>query len=84
MGGFTTAWTDLATVWAKKTTHRSDEAVQAMATTGIAIHNFRFRYRTDVRGSDRVKEGNKYMNLTGPPIEAVRRTWMDVTAKEAA
>jgi SPP1 family predicted phage head-tail adaptor len=83
-GGFTTSWTDLATVWAKKTTHRSDEAVQAMATTGTAVHNFRIRYRTDVRSSDRIKEGNKYMAIIGPPIEVERRAWMDVTAKEAA
>jgi SPP1 family predicted phage head-tail adaptor len=83
-GGFTTTWVDLATVWAKKTTHRSDEAVQAMATTGTAIHNFRFRYRTDVKSSDRIKEGNKYMNIIGPPMEVERRTWMDVTAKESA
>ena len=86
MGGFTVTWADLpnGTVWAKKTTHRSDEAVQAMATTGTAIHNFRIRYRTDVKSSDRIKEGNKYMNIVGPPIEVERRTWLDVTAKEAA
>ena len=84
MGGFTTTWVDLATVWAKKTTHRSDEAMQAMATTGIAVHNFRVRYRTDISSSDRIKEGNKFMNIIGPPIEIERRTWMDVTAKEVA
>jgi SPP1 family predicted phage head-tail adaptor len=83
MGGFTVAWVDLATVWTKKTTHRSDEAVQAMATTGTAIHNFRIRYRTDVKSSDRIKEGNKYMNIIGPPIEVERRAWLDITAKEA-
>lgn len=84
MGGFTTTWTDIATVWAKKTTHRSDEAVQAMATTGTAVHNFRIRYRTDVRSSWRIKEGNKYMAIIGPPVEVERRTWLDITAKEAA
>ncbi|MEN6420311.1 MAG: phage head closure protein, partial [Smithella sp.] len=49
MGGFAVTWNDAATVWAKKTTHRSDEAVQAMATTGIQIHNFRIQFRTDVK-----------------------------------
>lgn len=84
MGSFTTVWTDMATVWAKKTTHRSDEAVQAMATTGTAVHNFRIRYRTDIKSSWRVKEGNKYMAIIGPPIEVERKTWLDVTVKEAA
>jgi SPP1 family predicted phage head-tail adaptor len=83
-GGFTTVWKDMATVWAKKTTHRSDEAVQAMTTTGTAIHNFRIQYRTDVRASWRIKQGDKFMAIIGPPIEVVRRTWMDVTAKESA
>ncbi|HSW62173.1 MAG TPA: phage head closure protein [Dissulfurispiraceae bacterium] len=84
MGGTVVVWTDMATVWAKKTTHRSDEAVQAMATTGTAIHNFRVRYRTDVRSSWRIKEGNKLMAIIGPPIEVERRAWMDITAKETA
>lgn len=84
MGGMPTVFVTIVTVWAKKTTHRSDEAVQAMATTGTAIHNFRIRYRTDVRSSWRIKEGSKYMAIIGPPIEVERRTWLDITAKEAA
>lgn len=84
MGGFTTTWHDAASVWAKKTTHRSDEAVQAMATTGIAIHNYRIRWRRDVKSSWRIKEGNKYLNIIGPPAEVERRKWLDLTAKETA
>ena len=49
MGNFTESYVDAATVWAKKTTHRSDEAVQNMQATGIALHNFRIRYRRDVK-----------------------------------
>ena len=84
MGGWPVVYITVATVWAKKTTHRSDEAVQAMATTGTAVHNFRIRYRTDVRSSWKIKEGNKLMAIIGPPIEVVRRTWMDIMVKEAA
>jgi SPP1 family predicted phage head-tail adaptor len=82
-GGFVDTWKDIATVWAKKTTHRSDEAVQAMAETGKATHNFRIRYRTDIKASWRIKESGKYMALIGPPIEVVRREWMDITVREA-
>jgi len=81
-GGFAASYITVATVWAKKTTHRSDEAMQAMAMTGITIHNFRIRYRADVRSSWRIKEGNKYMAIIGPPIEIGRRTWLDITVKE--
>ena len=84
MGGTSTTWTDAATVWAKKTTHRSDEAVQAMATTGTATHNFRIRYRADVKSSWRIKEGTKLMAIIGPPIEVERRRWLDLTARETA
>lgn len=86
MGGFTSAWKDEATVWAKKTTHRSDEAIQAMQITGIAIHNFRIRYREDIKSSWRIKEDDKYMNIVGPPIEiwGIGSRWLDITAKETA
>jgi len=81
MGGYAVTWSDVVTVWAKKTTHRSDEAVQAMVTTGLAIHNFRIRYRSGVKSSQRIVEGTKYYNIAGPPI--VVGKWLDITCKEA-
>lgn len=87
MGGYTAVFKDEATIWAKKTTHRSDESVQAMAMTGTAIHNFRIHYRNDVESSWRIKDGDKYMAIIGPPIEkdeGIGRRWMDITAKESA
>lgn len=86
-GGFTTSWATIATVWGKKTTHRSDEAVQAMKETGTATHNIRIRYRTDVKSSWRVKDGNKYMTIIGPPVEVnegMGKRWLDLTVREAA
>lgn len=84
MGGFTDVWAAEATVWAKKTTHRSDEAVMARATTGIAIHNFRIRYRSDVKTDWRVMEGTKYMNIIGLTEidDGPGRRFLDVTVKE--
>lgn len=86
LGGFTTVWNDLETVWAKKTTHRSDEAVQAMATTGITIHNFNIVYRAGLTKAMRIKDGNKFMNIIG--ITEINRGIgvheIDLTAKEAA
>ena len=88
-GSFTEAWVDVPSdasdgkMAAQKTTHRSDEAVQAMATTGLATHNFRIRYRQDVKGSWRIQEGVKFMALIGPPIEVERRRFLDLTAREA-
>jgi len=86
MGSSVTTWTTVDTVWAKKTTHRSDEAVQAMATTGTAIHNYRIRYRTDVLSSWRIKDGTKYMAIIGPPIEKIEgsQRYSDITVREVA
>ena len=86
MGGFTETWATYATVWAKKTTHRSDDAIQAMQLTGIAMHNFRIIYRAGVKTSHRIKEGNYYMTIAGPPIEIDQgggRRWLDIIAQQA-
>lgn len=84
-GGVTIVWTDMATVWAKKTTHRSDEAIQSMKETGIATHNWRIRYRRGVRASWRIKYGDQYMAIIGPPMEKDEgggRHWLDITVQE--
>lgn len=87
MGGWTETWETVATVWAKKTTHRSDEAVQAMAMTGKATHNFRVRYRTDVDSSWRILQGSIIMAIVGPPVEVTDKDtgerFLDITAREA-
>jgi SPP1 family predicted phage head-tail adaptor len=85
MGGFTETWADVVTVWTKMTTHRSDESVQAMATTGIRVHNFRIHYRPDVVGSWRVQYGTRYMNIIGltEVCEGLGGRYLDVTCKEA-
>lgn len=87
MGGFTITYTDIDTVWAKLTTHRSDEAIQDMKETGTLTHNIRIRYRTGIRASWRIKHGNQYMAIIGPPIEKDEgggRHWLDLTVKDVA
>jgi len=84
-GGTTTVWTDLWDVWAKKTSHRSNEAVMAMAQNGFAIHNFRIKYRTNIKSSYRIKEGNKNYNIIGVPMEVdegIGQHYLDITVKE--
>ena len=83
-GGYQTTWNDDATVPSEKATHRSNEAVQAMATTGFAVHNHRIRYRRNIRSSWRIKEGNSYQNIIGPPVLVEgKKRFLDITAKEA-
>jgi len=75
----------IATVWAKLSTMRSDEAIQAMSTTGTAIHNINIAYRTDVRANWRIKFGNRYFAIIGPPIDVeFKHRELDIKCKESA
>lgn len=85
MGGFTDTYVTAATVWAKITTLRSDEAVQAMATTATVVHNITIRYRTDVRSGWRVKYGSRYFAIIGPPIDLnMQHKFIELKCKESA
>ena len=85
MGGFTVTWVDKATVWAKISTLRSDEAIIAMQNSGTAIHNVVIRYRSDVKSSWRLKYGNSYWAILGPPIDLDKdHKWLDIKCKEVA
>jgi SPP1 family predicted phage head-tail adaptor len=82
-GGFTSTWVVVATVWAKISTLRSDEAIIAMQTTGTAIHNIVIRFRTDVKTSWRIGYAGKYYNIIGPPIDLNKNhRFLDLKAKE--
>lgn len=84
-GGFVTTWAIAATVWARITTLRTDEAILGMAQSGSAIHNIMIRYRTDINTSWRIGYGNRYYNIIGPPIDLNKaHRFLDIKVKEAA
>jgi SPP1 family predicted phage head-tail adaptor len=85
MGNFTETWADWKTIWAKDTPFRSNEAIEAMKTTGKLTHNWRIRYIAGATGHMRIKYGNRYMAITGPPIEVNKGTgqhYLDIVAEE--
>jgi SPP1 family predicted phage head-tail adaptor len=87
MGEFVDSWQSPAngTVWAKMSTNRTDEAIQAMATTGTAIHNINILYRTDVRSNWRIKYGTRLFAIIGPPIDVgFKHRELDIKCKETA
>lgn len=77
-------WITIATVWAKETAHRSNEAVQAMAASGVLTLNERIRYRTDVKSTWKIKRGNKFLAIIGPPVKVFdgSQVWLDITVRE--
>lgn len=84
MSGFTTTWNTIANpVWAKMSTMRSDESIQAMATTNTSIHNINILYRTDVRGGWRIKYGSRFFAIIGQPIDVgFKHRELDIKCKE--
>lgn len=85
MGGFTNTWADAATIWAGIWPLRGDEAMAAAQAGGTITHRIRIRYRAKIRTSWRVKFGNRYFNIAGPPVNiGEENRWMDLLCKEAA
>jgi SPP1 family predicted phage head-tail adaptor len=83
-GNFTETWVTAATVWAKVSTLRSTEAILAMAETGTSIHSITIRYRTDILTSWRIKYGDRYFAIIGPPIDIdMKHKFLDIKCKEA-
>lgn len=84
LGGWIDSYVSIP-VWAKMRTIKSDEAIQAMSTTGTAIHNITIRYRADVRASWRVKYQSRYFAIIGPPIDVnFKHEFMELKCKETA
>jgi len=84
MGTPVTSYLTVATVPAKETAMRSDEAIVAMAQTGYVIRNFNIRYRSDVNAKWRVLKDGKQMAVIAPPIDinGMRRE-LDIKVKDS-
>lgn len=57
-GGFTTAWQELKTVWARKRPLRGDETVREGIVRSTAFARFTIRYRAGVTTKHRLVEKN--------------------------
>jgi SPP1 family predicted phage head-tail adaptor len=69
------------------TTYRSDEAIVAMMNSNIALHSVTIRYRSDVKGSWRIKytdrQGPHYWTIIGPPLDIGKEhKWLEIKVKE--
>jgi SPP1 family predicted phage head-tail adaptor len=80
--GFTKAWVDVATIWAKAWTVSSTEGVAGAQTTMIRVQKFAIRYRGVLRSSWRIKWGVRYFNITGIDPDD-KSEFIFLTCKEA-
>jgi len=87
MGSFTETetWTDAATVWAAIWPLSVNERIMSKQLSGELTHRIRIRYRRGIRTSHRIKFGERYFNIDGPPINPNERNeYLDIMAKEVA
>lgn len=85
MGSFTTTWNDTATVWAAIWPLSVSERIMSKQLSGELTHRIRIRYRRGIRTSHRIKFGERYFNIDGPPINPNERNeYLDIMAKEVA
>jgi len=83
MGGSDDIWNDKATVWAAIWPVSAAEQVRAGQTFGTVTHKIRIRYRSDIRNSWRIKFGERYFTILGPPINPNEKNeWLDLITKE--
>lgn len=84
MGGDVDTWADVADVFAAIWPTSAAETVAANATSLVVTHRVRIRYRSDVRGSWRIKFGTRYFAIVSliNPNESGRL--LDLMCKEAA
>jgi len=85
MGSFTTSWSDVATIWAGIWPLRPKEVIENMRAEGKLTHRIRIRYRKNLTSANRLKFGNRYFNIKGPPINPNERNiYLDIMAEETA
>lgn len=83
-GGFTTAWTDIATIWAAIWPVSANETVQAAQPVMIISHRIRIRWRSIMRPTWRLKFGARYFNIVSIICPNEGREWLDIMCKESA
>lgn len=85
MGGFTIVWNDAATVFASIWPISASERIQSEKVAGEITHRIRIRHRRNIRTSWRIKFGERYFNISGPPINPNERNeYLELLCKEAA
>lgn len=84
MGGGETTWADYSTVWAAITPVSAAETVKSGRQVGELTHKIRIRYNANVLTDWKLKFGDRYFAVIGPPINpAEKNEWLDLLCKEA-
>jgi SPP1 family predicted phage head-tail adaptor len=84
MGGYSSTFITLATVWAAIWPTSANEITAANATSMVVSHRIRIRWRSVLKASYRLKFENRYFSIVGITCPNEGREWLDLLCKEAA
>ena len=84
MGGITTTYSDLATVWARINPVASSERLEAMKNGNEITHRVNIRYRSPFKAAWRIKYGNRCFSIVGVMNVQEKGEELQITVKEAA
>ena len=62
-GGYTTVWTDIATISAQVEGLAGRESIIGQTLTGISVYRVTARYRADILPSDQLRYGSIGLNI---------------------
>ncbi len=81
-GGKTVAWQDVAEVWAQVEPISSQERLFAGQTMAEVTHRVRLRFRSDVRSSWRIRDGEDHYSLNSVLDLAGARRFLELLCLE--
>ena len=84
MGGFSTVFSSIATVYAAIWPVSANEIIQAQAPTMIVTHRIRIRYRSVLKSSWRIVFAGRNFNIVAIIDPNTAHEWLDILVKEAA
>ena len=81
-GGFTVAWSNLATVRGKIEPLRGREQLHGMQLEARVTHRILIRYRSDVTAANRILFGTRTFNIRSVLNVDERNRWLEILAEE--
>lgn len=82
MGGFTEAWSSVATVWSDIKPISANERMFAMKLEDNTTHKIRIRHRAGLDAGMRILFGSRTFQIKGIITDEERRVWMEIRAVE--
>lgn len=81
-GGFTEAWTDVATVWAQVKPVNANERLFAQKLEPLVTHLITIRYRSDITSTMRVSFDSRTFQIKAPYSPDERNAYLVFQAVE--